>query len=110
MRTESSYRFERGGDVGICDWASQRAAQLILQTAGGQLDAGIVDAYPNPVAPKQITSAPDSDQKVSDLLGIVEFRPRRSKRTWAIWGCKKFRPARARSGADGLPIRHRHRP
>src|SRR5207248_492458 len=32
LRTESSYRFERGGDVGICDWASRRAAQLILET------------------------------------------------------------------------------
>ena len=32
-----SYRFERGADIGICDWASQRAAQLILETAGGQL-------------------------------------------------------------------------
>ena len=30
LRTDSSYRFERGGDVGICDWASRRAAQLIL--------------------------------------------------------------------------------
>jgi len=38
LRSESSYRFERGADVGICDWASRRAAQLILETAGGQLD------------------------------------------------------------------------
>ena len=37
LRSESSYRFERGADIGICDWASQRAAQLILETAGGQL-------------------------------------------------------------------------
>src|SRR6185436_3906022 len=34
-RSESSYRFERGCDIGIADYASQRAAQLILQTAGG---------------------------------------------------------------------------
>src|SRR5688500_11141643 len=40
LRTESSYRFERGADVGICDWASRRAAQLILETAGGELLAG----------------------------------------------------------------------
>ncbi len=40
LRTESSYRFERGGDQGICDWASQRAAQLILETAGGKLAVG----------------------------------------------------------------------
>ena len=37
LRTDSSYRFERGADVGICDWASRRAAQLILDTAGGAL-------------------------------------------------------------------------
>src|SRR5262249_12614331 len=35
LRTESAYRFERGADIGICDWASARAAQLILETAGG---------------------------------------------------------------------------
>jgi phenylalanyl-tRNA synthetase beta chain len=40
LRTESSYRFERGCDAGICDWASQRAAQLILETAGGRLAEG----------------------------------------------------------------------
>src|SRR5207244_2079131 len=48
LRSESSYRFERGADVNICDWASRRAAQLILETAGGQLAAGVVDAYPRP--------------------------------------------------------------
>jgi phenylalanyl-tRNA synthetase beta chain len=54
LRTESSYRFERGADIGICDWASQRAAQLILETAGGTLAQGAVDAYPKPYTPKQI--------------------------------------------------------
>jgi len=54
LRTESSYRFERGADIGICDWASQRAAQLILATAGGALAPGVVDAYPNALQPKQI--------------------------------------------------------
>ena len=54
LRTESSYRYERGADIEICDWASQRAAQLILQTAGGTLAQGVVDAYPKPFEPKQI--------------------------------------------------------
>jgi phenylalanyl-tRNA synthetase beta chain len=54
LRTESSYRFERGADFGICDWASQRAAQLILETAGGTLAEGVVDAYPKPYTSKQI--------------------------------------------------------
>jgi phenylalanyl-tRNA synthetase beta chain len=67
LRTESSYRFERGGDVGICDWASQRAAQLILATAGGTLASGVVDAYPAPAEPRQISLRPN---KANELLGL----------------------------------------
>ena len=67
LRSESSYRFERGADVGICDRASQRAAQLILETAGGQLAEGVVDVYPKPAAPKQVTL---HFSKSKDLLGI----------------------------------------
>ncbi len=67
LRSESSYRFERGADVGICDWASRRAAQLILETAGGQLAEGVVDVYPKPAEPKQITLR---FRKSKDLLGI----------------------------------------
>lgn len=67
LRSESSYRFERGADIGICDWASQRAAQLILETAGGELAAGVVDAYPKPAEQKQITLR---YRKVNELLGL----------------------------------------
>jgi phenylalanyl-tRNA synthetase beta chain len=68
LRSESSYRFERGADVGICDWASRRAAQLILETAGGQLAEGNVDAYPKPAEPKHITLR---FNKTNALLGIA---------------------------------------
>jgi phenylalanyl-tRNA synthetase beta chain len=67
LRSESSYRFERGADIGICDWASQRAAQLILETAGGQLAEGVVDIFPKPVEPKQITL---HFSKSKDLFGV----------------------------------------
>ena len=67
LRSESSYRFERGADVGICDWASRRAAQLILETAGGQLASGLVDAYPRPAQPKRLSLR---FSKSKDLLGI----------------------------------------
>ena len=67
LRSESSYRFERGADIGICDWASQRAAQLILETAGGQVADGVVDVYPKSVEPKQISL---HFSKSKDLLGI----------------------------------------
>jgi phenylalanyl-tRNA synthetase beta chain len=71
LRTDASYRFERGADIDINDWASARCAQLILETAGGQLAEGVVDAYPNPVEPKEITLR---HHKVNELLGI-ELRP-----------------------------------
>jgi phenylalanyl-tRNA synthetase beta chain len=67
LRTDSSYRFERGGDVGICDWAGRRAAQLILETAGGELVDGVIDACPNPIEKKQITLR---HHKANALLGI----------------------------------------
>ncbi len=67
LRTESSYRFERGGDVGICDWASRRAAQLIHATAGGHLAEGTVDVYPKPAEQKTISLRPE---KTNQLVGI----------------------------------------
>jgi phenylalanyl-tRNA synthetase beta chain len=67
IRTDSSYRFERGGDIGICDWASRRAAQLILETAGGQLLENAIDAYPNPQKPKELSLR---HLKTDELLGI----------------------------------------
>jgi phenylalanyl-tRNA synthetase beta chain len=67
LRTDSSYRFERGADVGICEWASQRAAVLIQQLAGGEILSKPVDAYPNPQPKKSIKLR---TRKVPELLGI----------------------------------------
>jgi phenylalanyl-tRNA synthetase beta chain len=67
LRTDSSYRFERGADPGICDWASRRAAQLILETAGGRLADGVADVFPEPPPVRHLTLRP---HKVTDLLGI----------------------------------------
>ena len=67
LRSDSSYRFERGCDIGITDYASQRAAQLILQTAGGTLASGAVDAYPQPIAPKLVSLR---HEKTTALLGV----------------------------------------
>jgi phenylalanyl-tRNA synthetase beta chain len=43
LHSPSSYRFERGVDPDGIDWASRRACELILETAGGTLAAGCVD-------------------------------------------------------------------
>jgi len=68
LRTDSSYRFERGGDVGICDWASRRTAQLICDLAGGQVLGHALDDFPAPPAPRQIHL---HFSKTKDLLGIA---------------------------------------
>jgi phenylalanyl-tRNA synthetase beta chain len=67
LRTDSSYRFERGGDVEICDWASRRAAQLICDLAGGQVLGHAIDNFPQPTPAKPITL---HFAKTKDLLGI----------------------------------------
>ena len=72
LRTDSSYRFERGGDVDICDWASRRAAQLICNLAGGQLLGHAIDNFPAPIAPKEITL---HFSKTQALLGIAISHP-----------------------------------
>ena len=43
LHSPSSYRFERGVDPEGIDWASRRACELILETAGGTTAAGSVD-------------------------------------------------------------------
>ncbi len=43
LHSGSSYRFERGTDPEMVDWASRRACELILKHAGGQLIDGVID-------------------------------------------------------------------
>jgi phenylalanyl-tRNA synthetase beta chain len=48
LHSDSSYRFERGLDPEGVDWASRRCCELILQEAGGELAAGVVDVGRQP--------------------------------------------------------------
>lgn len=67
LRTDASYRFERGADVEAADLASRRATRLILELAGGSADAGVLDAWPVRVPRKEITLRP---MRVRQVLGI----------------------------------------
>lgn len=49
LSTDASYRFERGTDPEITLWAARRAALLIHETAGGEIAASEIDAYPNKI-------------------------------------------------------------
>lgn len=68
LRSESSYRFERGADPALTDWASRRCAQLILQTAGGRPAGGSVEFHPSPAPPRQVTLRFDRTRAV---LGVA---------------------------------------
>ncbi len=67
LRSDSSYRFERGTDVEICDWASRRAAQLICDLANGQVLGHSIDNHPKPMPAKEINLR---HAKTAELLGI----------------------------------------
>ncbi len=56
LATEASYRFERGVDIENLINASNRAAELICELAGGELGK-FVDLYPVRAEPKEVQSA-----------------------------------------------------
>src|SRR5690606_14857753 len=51
LKTDASFRFERGTDPDITVLALKRAALLITELAGGQVSTQASDVYPNPVQP-----------------------------------------------------------
>ena len=49
LRTDASYRFERGTDPEMTLYALRRAAMLVRELAGGTVTGDVVDIYPSPV-------------------------------------------------------------
>ena len=104
LRSEASYRFERGADPEMAELASRRGAELIQQVAGGEILAGFVDVYPSREPEKKIQlsrkeilrvmGADVRDREVEDILSALGFHPTRvdSNRgsdgsLAAIWEC-----------------------
>ena len=104
LHTEASTRFGRGADPEMAEVASRRAAELILQVAGGTLLSGLVDVYPLKRAPKKITltraeflrimGADVPDKEVESILSALGFAPVRADHTpgaanalLAAWQC-----------------------
>ena len=66
LSTESSHRFERGVDpVGVRS-ALDRAAQLMVELAGGELAEGVIDVYSRPI-PERVIQL--SVKKTNRVLG-----------------------------------------
>ncbi|WP_396157681.1 phenylalanine--tRNA ligase subunit beta [Flavobacterium sp.] len=49
LNTDASFRFERGIDPNITEFAIKRAALLIKELAGGEITSDIVDIYPKKI-------------------------------------------------------------
>lgn len=54
LKTDASFRFERGTDPNMPVYALKRAAILIKEIAGGEITSEISDFYPSPVADFEI--------------------------------------------------------
>jgi len=50
LNTDASFRFERGIDPSITEYALKRAALLIQEVGGGEITSDIVDIYPKKIA------------------------------------------------------------
>ena len=49
LNTDASFRFERGIDPNITEYALKRAVLLIQELAGGEITSDIIDLYPNKI-------------------------------------------------------------
>lgn len=67
LQTDASFRFEHGLDPNLAEFALQRLAGLIQETAGGRATKDIIDIYPQKVLPKRIKLDLSYTQR---LLGI----------------------------------------
>ncbi len=67
LHSEAGYRFERGVDQCISEYAVNRAAALMAELSGGAVLSGIASVEPKPYKIPQI---PLRKQKAEDLLGI----------------------------------------
>jgi phenylalanyl-tRNA synthetase beta chain len=100
LRTEASYRFERGADPEMAETASRRAAQLINELAGGEILSGVVDVYPRREPPIEIIlsrsellrvmGADVPDRDIEGILSALGFEPHREgEGPQAKWRCRR---------------------
>lgn len=67
LMTESSHRFERGVDISRVEWASGRAAALMVEHAGAVAARGVIDVFPRKPVERRIKCR---FERVRGLLGI----------------------------------------
>ncbi|WP_297335724.1 phenylalanine--tRNA ligase subunit beta [Algoriphagus sp.] len=83
LKTDASFRFERGTDPNMPVYALKKAVKLLQEIAGGKVSSQIIDYYPNPVADFEIEV---EYGHINRLIG------------------KKIEPAQVKSILEGLEI------
>ena len=66
LNTDASFRFERGIDPNITEYALKRAALLIQELAGGEITSDIIDVYPAKIEDFEVRLSFD---KANKLIG-----------------------------------------
>lgn len=64
LNTDASFRFERGIDPNITEYALKRAALLITEIAGGEISCDIVDLYPKKIEDSQVRLSFENAKKL----------------------------------------------
>lgn len=66
LKTDASFRFERGTDPNMTIYALKRATLLIKEIAGGSISSDIVDIYPTKIEDRLIAV---KDKNINRLIG-----------------------------------------
>ena len=66
LNTDASFRFERGIDIELTEYALKRAAILIREIAGGEISSELVDLYPKKPKERQVFL---TFEKINSLIG-----------------------------------------
>ncbi|SDS20100.1 phenylalanyl-tRNA synthetase beta subunit [Formosa sp. Hel1_31_208] len=64
LNTDASFRFERGIDPNLADYALKRAALLIADIAGGEISSDVLDFYPKKIEDFQVRLSFDNAKKL----------------------------------------------
>jgi phenylalanyl-tRNA synthetase beta chain len=72
MDTEASYRFARGADPEAQVKAADRVAELIAETAGGQVLQGVIDAHPVSATRNRVTLRESRIERLTGLKVTID--------------------------------------
>ena len=64
LNTDASFRFERGIDPNITEYALMRAALLIMEVAGGEVTSDVFDSYPVKIEDSQVRLSFENAEKL----------------------------------------------